>query len=367
MNKTKTFITKGLIKWRIIDTITITAIILYNLISIITPEEITMLFIKGQTFSYYLLIISFIVTIFLFNSIKLIAIYLILKFLIKKYITSKNTFTPVMNITYYRDILKDLSPATISLLMDLNLENYKDLKAMKLYYELKNIITYDNNGNMIINEYDNLIFSDQILLKYFYDEKYQTTAKINEWKQNVEYECVDKGLLKETNQSNKGCLFFILFHIITFILIIISLYIYTKNESFFNSLDFGNFDDTITLLINISQNKKLTNLLLFFLGSGIIIFSHTANIIASIIYFIVNKYLKNKHKFTRTKEGNQIAEKIYGLKNFIKDFSNLSEATKKELVLWDEFLIYAIILEENTKILNEISNYSNKDLLKYKN
>ena len=33
--------------------------------------------------------------------------------------------------------------------MDLNLENYKDLKAMKLYYELKNIITYDNNGNRL--------------------------------------------------------------------------------------------------------------------------------------------------------------------------------------------------------------------------
>ena len=39
---------------------------------------------------------------------------------------------------------------------------------------------------------------------------------------------------------------------------------------------------------------------------------------------------------------------------------------KKHLVLWDEFLIYAVVLEENDNILSEISYVYNKDLLKYK-
>ena len=44
----------------------------------------------------------------------------------------------------------------------------------------------------------------------------------------------------------------------------------------------------------------------------------------------------------------------------------LNEADKEALGLWDEFLIYAVVLEENDVILNEISNLYNKDLLKYK-
>ena len=34
------------------------------------------------------------------------------------------------------------------------------------------------------------------------------------------------------------------------------------------------------------------------------------------------------------------------MKNFIHDYSNLSEAEKDSLVLWDDYLIYAVVLEE---------------------
>jgi len=49
-----------------------------------------------------------------------------------------------------------------------------------------------------------------------------------------------------------------------------------------------------------------------------------------------------------------MTEYIYGMKNFIHDFSNLSEATQNELVLWDDYLVYAVVLEENQQIVNDI-------------
>lgn len=48
-------------------------------------------------------------------------------------------------------------------------------------------------------------------------------------------------------------------------------------------------------------------------------------------------------------------EQVFGIKNFIHDFSLLSEKEKEEVMLWNEFLIYAIVLEENSIIINEIS------------
>ena len=49
-----------------------------------------------------------------------------------------------------------------------------------------------------------------------------------------------------------------------------------------------------------------------------------------------------------------MSEYVYGMKNFIHDFSNLSEADKGQVVLWDDYLIYAVVLEENQQIVDEI-------------
>ena len=61
----------------------------------------------------------------------------------------------------------------------------------------------------------------------------------------------------------------------------------------------------------------------------------------------------------RTEEGEILTAQISGLKNFIRDFSNLAEAEKEQLVLWDDFLIYAVVLEENEGIIEDIFRMKN--------
>ena len=61
-----------------------------------------------------------------------------------------------------------------------------------------------------------------------------------------------------------------------------------------------------------------------------------------------------KQRYRRTQSGNEMAEYVYGMKNFIHDYSNLSEADKSQLALWDDYLIYAVVLEENEQIVADI-------------
>lgn len=50
------------------------------------------------------------------------------------------------------------------------------------------------------------------------------------------------------------------------------------------------------------------------------------------------------------------------VQNFIHDFGNLKEYDKEQIVTWEDFLIYAIFLEENNKISEDIAKlFENKN------
>ena len=55
------------------------------------------------------------------------------------------------------------------------------------------------------------------------------------------------------------------------------------------------------------------------------------------------------------------------MQRFIHEFSLLSEREKKDIELWEDFLVYAVVLEENRNIVKEILAYNNIDLFKFNN
>ena len=67
-------------------------------------------------------------------------------------------------------------------------------------------------------------------------------------------------------------------------------------------------------------------------------------------------------RYERTKEGNRLAEQIIGIKNYLHDFSNLKEKEKESIVLWEDFLIYAVVLEENELVRKDIYQYKNVNI-----
>ena len=88
--------------------------------------------------------------------------------------------------------------------------------------------------------------------------------------------------------------------------------------------------------------------------------------VTQVLAVLVQRFIAaiNNTKIQRTELGDQFTEYIYGMKNFIHDFSMLEDATKDALILWDDFLIYAVVLEENDKIIEEI--FMKRDLNPFK-
>ena len=76
-----------------------------------------------------------------------------------------------------------------------------------------------------------------------------------------------------------------------------------------------------------------------------------------IISWIVYVVHVSHNPGVRTKKGEEINLRLEGLKNFLKDFSTLDQKTQEQLVLWDEYLIYSVLFEQNEKIVSEYMKY----------
>ena len=50
------------------------------------------------------------------------------------------------------------------------------------------------------------------------------------------------------------------------------------------------------------------------------------------------------------------------LEKFIKDFSMLKDKSIEEITLWDDYMIYAIMLDVDGKINKSINEFANKYL-----
>jgi uncharacterized membrane protein len=73
-----------------------------------------------------------------------------------------------------------------------------------------------------------------------------------------------------------------------------------------------------------------------------------------IIYFWAYAREIEKNNCVRTKKGEILNEKLEGLKNYLKDFSNMHEMEEESLTLWEDYLIYSVIFNQNTKIIKNI-------------
>ena len=80
-----------------------------------------------------------------------------------------------------------------------------------------------------------------------------------------------------------------------------------------------------------------------------VVYNDVCYIISS-IYIIKSK----KNSYIRTTKGEAINEKLEGLKNYLKDFSLINEKSEKSLILWEDYLIYSVIFNQNTKVVKNM-------------
>lgn len=293
---------------------------------------------------------------------------------LKRNAIKRSTFNPELGLDYYRDKLGGLSPVEISMLIDLEVEPEKDISALLLKYQMKGIINIDEKKVQVLKPDDqSLLSSDKILLQTIIDQgelSYAILGKLQKWEMNVYNEIIQSGYFnrkdrnkleeKKNYQRSKGCAFAFLTPvlILTFSMIIffspLVQYTYGVIETMQDDTTNSDLFRMMAEDHNFAIGTLILTLMLFLMG--VVIFGPIAILIKSKI-----KTSGFAH-IIRTKEGEEMTEYIYAMKNFLHDFSTLSEANKEQLVLWDDFLIYAVVLEENEQILQDIFSQRSLEL-----
>lgn len=59
--------------------------------------------------------------------------------------------------------------------------------------------------------------------------------------------------------------------------------------------------------------------------------------------FFCHKFQVND-PYIRNDDGKSLYVKLNGLKNFLTDFSSIENKSKEDLILWEDYLIYSVLL-----------------------
>lgn len=318
----------------------------------------------------------------------LIAVYLAFRISRMKVIKENSRYEVIDNIEYYRERFNNITPAEISLITDLEIETKKDISATILELYQKGIIDFYEKNIIVKNEDKVLRQSEQVLVEMIKNNNF-SKENIEKWKISCIREAQENNYIKVKIDKEKRPNFFknnmvinisAKLFIISLILSLVFLFTPT-GEKWYTSLD--EFDNKYaqeekTELEIIESNQEAKELYVKIISdSGPIMILSTVMIITFFvligtpIYRKVRRKIYNKieinNSYERTKEGKILVEQIAGIKNYIHDFSLLSEKDKENIVLWEDFLIYAVLLEENEKIIEDICKYKNINLNNFNN
>ncbi len=218
----------------------------------------------------------------------------------KRAMIKRNKKHKKFDIKYFRDDLKKMSPSYISYILDFKIELEKDVAAHVLKLYLDKYIKYENNKFIVTSKnQDDLHESDKYLLDFVKND-FNDVTFLDRYQNQIKLELQEQGY--------------------------------------------------ITYFISKRDRNPLVKFIVFLLCILFVmgIFFFPAIIVAKIIAYV--KYGLGK----RTKKGEELLEQIYGLKNFLKDFSIIKERKLEELYLQEHYLVYALTLGVNNKVDNEI-------------
>lgn len=280
---------------------------------------------------FMLFVFSFYIVVSLLKSFYLTILYIGVRIAYKKYNKERLDKIDFKNNSYYRDIISKYSPAVLSYIDDFKLEE-KDIVATLMSLELKQKLTIKDGIKIINDSEENLDENEKYIFKKL---KNNTLKNINmlEFEEKVIKDCLDYNLLEENKDINKKIIKKVFFSVCIYILIV---------AGFFNFPTFYN-------------NIPNKNIAILFLPVMFILFFIMIILPFSTIVYIKSYYRMNKQNpYIRNKQARNINKKLEGLRNYMKDFSQLSKSQYNEIVLWEDYLIYSVILGQNSKIVKEI-------------
>lgn len=366
-------------------------------IILIAQNHTTLLMTAANEFSavknvnFLLAIVAFIYSIFtniVSKTFILILIYIPIRISTVEKVKKNMRYKVVDNIEYYRDKFESISPAEMSLILDLEIERKKDISATLLSLNIKGLLDFEddkiklkNSGNL-----ENLKPSERYLFEALKDGTLDGMDMSN-WEKVCIKEAMDDGYIINAKQKRKFFWKSTLLLILAILMLFYSIGKFTKNIDEYSKNvnevqeEMGTINSNLEKIVG-KDDKQLTNedeiklkeeylpIAKDAIGKigeplvlGLMIIGSIALIIGLIFYKIariaIYKSGYGENKYERTKEGKVLVEQIAAMQRYIHEFSLLSDMEKEQVKLWEEFLVYAIVLEENEEIVSNIFSYKN--------
>ena len=294
------------------------------------------------------------------------------------------------NIEYYREIFNNISPAEISLITDLEIERKKDIAASIVSLYQKGHIDFDENTLVVKNKIG--LRPSELELINMIETNGFTGRNIQYWEHECIKEALNNGYIKENYSQEKKKHFFNSGRIMRIALIILIgsiIMLVNSVERLSSTLTtfLNEYEGYISKHYSQEWSEDLSDWELLDIVKNdaefIELYQQGFKIAAPLLYLIITITLsflilvggfwykiikkifspanKRSYRFERSKTGKILVEQIAGMKKYIHDFSLLAEKDKEQVKVWEDFLVYAIVLEENESIVNEIFEYKNKD------
>ena len=366
-------------------------------IILIAQNHTTLLMTAANEFSavknvnFLLAIVAFIYSIFtniVSKTFILILIYIPIRISTVEKVKKNMKYKVVDNIEYYRDKYESISPAEMSLVLDLEIERKKDISATLLSLNIKGLLDFEDDKIKINNtgNLENLKPSERYLFEALKDGTLDGMDMSN-WEKVCIKEAMDDGYIINAKQKRKFFWKSTLLLILAILMLFYSIGKFTKNIDEYSKNvnevqeEMGTINSNLEKIVS-KDDKQLKNedeiklkeeylpIAKNAIGKigeplvlGLMIIGSIALIIGLIFYKIariaIYKSGYGENKYERTKEGKVLAEQIAAMQRYIHEFSLLSDMEKEQVKLWEEFLVYAIVLEENEEIVSNIFSYKN--------
>lgn len=268
---------------------------------------------------FVVIVISFIISII--ENFELTAIYIGMKIAMKKFYKDKLSKIDLKKYkNYYRDIIQKYSPGVLDYIDDFEIET-NTLIAILMELKLKGIINEDLK--ILKDDFTELDENEKYVCDHINDLK---NIKIEDLKYAIIEDCKKYELIEITKQQKNN-----------------------KEVPLVNMLIIGTvLPFMITFIVFMSNVHIIIKTIAGFLPflSAFIIKFRSA-------YRITYAVANSKEPYIRTKNGEKVNEKLEGLKKYLEDFSSLENKSEEELVLWEDYLIYSVIFNQNEKIIKQ--------------
>ena len=281
---------------------------------------------------FFVILVSVIFS--MFRAFYLTIIYFGVKIANKKYNKERIEKVDLKNDSYYRDILPKYSPAVLSYVDDFKI-NKEDIVATLLMLEIKGKIKIKDDSIVLLDDTIEDLEENEIYILNKVKENMIKDINILEYASIVRNDALKKGLLQEKQGIKKNIKRRIIVNILVYLFVLIG---FSMIPNFLVIAS-----DSATMILGFILLMILFAFLVFMPYSTIVYISHY-------------KMLNTLDPYIRNDEGKMINLKLEGLRKYLVDFSQVEEKTKEQLILWEEYLVYSVILGINTKVIEEVYN-----------